>query len=93
MYTLNHNARAFTSLQIILDNCTPRSALTLFGNPSPNGYFDEDAGYEGWDWTFEGPHGVVTLYARWGNLRIGATSLEIAEAFKAWLTEQGLFVS
>jgi hypothetical protein len=93
MYTPITTGYSGISLQLILDHCTIQDAIKLFGYPSRDAaYFDPDSGYDGWDWVFQGPNGPVSLYARWGNLRIGARSLKEAEDFKAWLTQQGLFV-
>jgi hypothetical protein len=63
-------------------------ARVTFGDPTPHeAYLDEEAGYMGDDWFFTNDAGdVAHLYSRWGTLRVGAVSPEIAADFNAWLT-------
>jgi hypothetical protein len=83
-YTRNDNANpSGTSLQLYQDGLTLEVVTAAFGKPM-NGV-ELEKGYNH-ELVFEGDDGsIVTLYDRWHNWRIGATTPEAAERFKGWL--------
>ena len=89
MFKLNHKAnKNLTSLQAFPDGILMSDVERVFG-PSPSDWEEEEKGYYPYTtWAFESERGVVTLYARWGALRIGGHDRETALAFRDWLMEQ-----
>lgn len=77
-----------SSLQRYLDGFKG-SVSELFGKPDPNGYVDDEKGYDGSDYHFteKSTGQTVNLYARWGEWRIGSHNRETAERFYCWMVQ------
>ncbi len=88
MWKRNRNADINgISLQLYCETLTLSKVRQVFGKPDPDGYVDDEKGYDGNEYRFVSEIGdVVNLYSRFGNWRIGAHSPEVAERFKFWLT-------
>ncbi len=72
-----------TSLQVYLDGVTEAALTRAFGAPR-DGYWDDEKGYDGKEWTFSADDGrVFNVYARFGSWRVGAHGP--VDDFKAWL--------
>jgi hypothetical protein len=68
---------------------TANKLAEVFGPCNRDGYWDEEKGYDGNDWTFRSDTGLAfKVYARWGHYRVGAHDEEGVEAFAAWLCER-----
>jgi hypothetical protein len=75
-----------THLQDFCHSLTDSIVIKVFGVPNKEAYWAPEDGYDGMEYHFVSDHGdVVSLYARWGNWRIGAHNADVADAFKAWL--------
>jgi hypothetical protein len=78
-----------TSFQMYLCAASVEQMTKAFGAPSADAYWDPERGYDGDEWQFESDSGLVfNVYARWGQLRVGAHGEEGVEAFGAWLYEK-----
>jgi hypothetical protein len=88
MFKLSNGVNtAGTSLQSYLDGVKAADLKRAFGECSPNGFVEEEKGYDGQEWQFVSPDGqVFNVYSRWGEYRIGAFGP--CEDFKAWLLDQ-----
>lgn len=76
-----------TSLRGYLDGVTASAMIATFGKYDPDGYVDDEKGYDGMEWQFEASDArVFNVYARYGSFRIGAHGE--CEDFKAWLLAQ-----
>jgi hypothetical protein len=88
MFTSTPGARG-GCLQEFID-ISQQDAFNLLGPCDPDGFWDEENGYDGQEWTFtEDSSGEpVCLYSRWGSFRIGSMSPAAALNFKNWLLEE-----
>ncbi len=74
-----------TSLQKYLDGITDYDVKRAFGDPNDDGYWDDEKGYDGREYTFTDDAGnIATLYARWGAWRVGAHEPRVAREFKEY---------
>jgi hypothetical protein len=79
-----------TSLRAIVDSrVTFEHIQNVFGKPDPNGFWDDENGYDGNEYAFveSDTEYVVCLYSRWGSWRVGAHNHDAAERFAAWVKE------
>lgn len=69
-----------------------RDVRFVFGVAAPTAYYEPERGYDGDEWVFKDANGnVVTVYARWGALRVGAcrdVSDLYIDGFVSWLHGQ-----
>ena len=93
-FTLNNLANInlsinLSSLQVFKDNITTKQIVELFGPAPSDAYFDPENGYDGLEWKFVSESGsTVTLYARWGQWRIGGYDQDLAVEFSDWLDRE-----
>jgi len=68
-----------------LDGVTVGDLEVAFGEPTDTGWSEDEKGYDGLEWHFEGEGGeTFRVYCRYGRPRIGGEGFDAA-AFKAWL--------
>lgn len=84
-----HNPKANTngcSLQRYLPEMATKEMVDIFGPSDANAYWDQEAGYDGYEWKFEADDGSVAyVYARFGSFRVGARDEQTAQALAKFL--------
>lgn len=76
-------------LQAYLDD-VELNVIALFGKPDPDGYVDDEKGYDGNEYHFteQSTGQIVNLYARYGEWRVGALTKAVADRFVSWLKDR-----